>query len=109
VAEAAVSWAGPDALKGQALVAFVTCKGGVKAGRRLREELRSHVAKEIGPVAKPDDYSFRRDAAEDVVRENHARLLKQIAEGGDIKGDTTTLEDFQCACQLAKLRIMGIE
>jgi len=48
----------PDAMKGQALVAFVTVKGGVHADAALREELRQHVAKEIGPVAKPDDIRF---------------------------------------------------
>ena len=50
VAEAAVVGR-PDELKGQALVAFVTLKGGVKGTPELREELRQHVAKEIGPVA----------------------------------------------------------
>ena len=57
VAEAAVVGR-PDDLKGQALVAFVTVKSGVTADAKLREELRNHVAKEIGPVAKPDDIRF---------------------------------------------------
>src|SRR5262249_22238681 len=57
VAEAAVVGRA-DALKGQALVAFVTLKSGVNTDSTLREELRQHVAKEIGPVAKPDDIRF---------------------------------------------------
>src|ERR1700744_3090449 len=52
VAEAAVVGR-PDELKGQALVAFVTVKGGIKADAALRDELRNPVGKEIGPVAKP--------------------------------------------------------
>src|SRR4030095_2167280 len=51
VAEAAVVGR-PDELKGQALVAFVTLKSGILPAPKLREELRNHVAKEIGPIAK---------------------------------------------------------
>ncbi|HEX4342265.1 MAG TPA: acetate--CoA ligase, partial [Verrucomicrobiae bacterium] len=57
VAEAAVVGR-PDDLKGQALVAFVTLKTGIKGSPEIREELRQHVGKEIGPVAKPDDIRF---------------------------------------------------
>ena len=57
VAEAAVVGR-PDDLKGHALVAFVTLKSGIKGTPEVREELRQHVAKEIGPVAKPDDIRF---------------------------------------------------
>jgi acetyl-CoA synthetase len=101
VAEAAVVGRS-DALKGQALVAFVTLKGGVKAEPSLREELRSHVAKEIGPVAKPDDIRFAEMLPKTRSGKIMRRLLKQIAEGGDIKGDTTTLEDFSVLAKLGK-------
>ncbi|MGO9610393.1 MAG: acetate--CoA ligase, partial [Verrucomicrobiia bacterium] len=57
VAEAAVVGR-PDALKGQALVAFVTPRGGVKPTPELKEELRAHVATQIGSLAKPDDIRF---------------------------------------------------
>src|SRR5207249_10853417 len=57
VAEAAVVGR-PDELKGQALVAFVTVNGGFSTDGPLREELRNHVGKEIGAVAKPDDIRF---------------------------------------------------
>ena len=101
VAEAAVVGR-PDALKGQALVAFVTLKGGVKAEPSLREELRNHVGKEIGPVAKPDDIRFAEMLPKTRSGKIMRRLLKQIAGGGEIKGDTTTLEDFSVLAKLSK-------
>ncbi|HEY0455995.1 MAG TPA: acetate--CoA ligase, partial [Verrucomicrobiae bacterium] len=100
VAEAAVVGR-PDALKGQALVAFVTVKGGVTADSALREELRNHVAKEIGPVAKPDDIRFAEALPKTRSGKIMRRLLKQVAAGGEIKGDTTTLEDFGVLAKLA--------
>jgi acetyl-CoA synthetase len=100
VAEAAVVGR-PDALKGQALVAFVTLKGGVEATAQLREELRQHVAKEIGPVAKPDDIRFAEALPKTRSGKIMRRLLKQIAAGTEIKGDTTTLEDLNVLARLA--------
>ena len=99
VAEAAVVGR-PDELKGQALVAFVTLKTGVKATPELREELRQHVAKEIGPVAKPDDIRFAEALPKTRSGKIIRRLLKQIASGIEIKGDTTTLEDFNVLAKL---------
>jgi len=101
VAEAAVVGR-PDDLKGQALVAFVTLKGGVKAEPSLRDELRNHVAKEIGPVAKPDDIRFAEMLPKTRSGKIMRRLLKQIASGGEIKGDTTTLEDFSVLAKLSQ-------
>ncbi len=100
VAEAAVVGR-PDALKGQALVAFVTLKGNVQADGTLREELRQHVAKEIGPVAKPDDIRFAEALPKTRSGKIMRRLLKQIAAGTEIKGDTTTLEDLNVLARLA--------
>jgi len=100
VAEAAVVGR-PDELKGQALVAFVTLKTGVEASRALRDELRAHVAKEIGPVAKPDDIRFAEALPKTRSGKIMRRLLKQIASGGEIKGDTTTLEDLNVLAKLA--------
>ncbi len=100
VAEAAVVGR-PDELKGQAMVAFVTLKTGVPPNPELREQLRSHVAKEIGPVAKPDDIRFAEALPKTRSGKIMRRLLKQVAAGSDIKGDTTTLEDFSV---LARLR-----
>jgi acetyl-CoA synthetase len=100
VAEAAVVGR-PDELKGQALVAFVTLKGGVSTDGGLREELRQHVAKEIGPVAKPDDIRFTDALPKTRSGKIMRRLLKQIAAGTEIKGDTTTLEDLSVLAKLA--------
>ncbi len=100
VAEAAVVGR-PDALKGQALVAFVTLKSGVKAEPALREELRQHVAKEIGPVAKPDDIRFTEALPKTRSGKIMRRLLKQVAAGTEIKGDTTTLEDLNVLAKLS--------
>jgi acetyl-CoA synthetase len=100
VAEAAVVGR-PDSLKGQALVAFVILKGGVQASPELHEELRQHVAKEIGPVAKPDDIRFAEALPKTRSGKIMRRLLKQIAAGAEIKGDTTTLEDLNVLAKLS--------
>jgi acetyl-CoA synthetase len=99
VAEAAVVGR-PDELKGQALVAFVTLKTGVAATPAIRDELRAHVAREIGPVAKPDDIRFAESLPKTRSGKIMRRLLKQIASGVEIKGDTTTLEDFNVLSKL---------
>jgi acetyl-CoA synthetase len=100
VAEAAVVGR-PDEMKGQALVAFVTLKTGIHASPAIRDELRAHVAKEIGSVAKPDDIRFAEALPKTRSGKIMRRLLKQIAVGEDIKGDTTTLEDFNVLAKLA--------
>jgi acetyl-CoA synthetase len=101
VAEAAVVGR-PDDLKGQALVAFVTLKAGIKADSALRDELRSHVVKEIGAVARPDDIRFAEALPKTRSGKIMRRLLKQIASGSEIRGDTTTLEDFSVLTRLGK-------
>ncbi len=100
IAEAAVVGR-PDELKGQALVAFVTVKTGITPDHALRDELRAHVAKEIGPVAKPDDIRFAEALPKTRSGKIMRRLLKQIASGVEIKGDTTTLEDFSVLARLS--------
>jgi acetyl-CoA synthetase len=101
VAEAAVVGR-PDDLKGQALVAFVTLKGGVPADPSLRDEIRTHVAKEIGSVAKPDDIRFAEALPKTRSGKIMRRLLKQIASGTEIRGDTTTLEDLSVLTRLSQ-------
>ena len=91
----------PDELKGQALVVFVTLKTGVTAGKELREELRNHVGKEIGAVAKPDDIRFADALPKTRSGKIMRRLLKQVAAGVEIKGDTTTLEDLSVLAKLS--------
>jgi acetyl-CoA synthetase len=101
VAEAAVVGR-PDDLKGQALVAFVTLKGGIVGDKQLREELRQHVGKEIGPVAKPDDIRFAEGLPKTRSGKIMRRILKQIASGVEIKGDTTTMEDLSVLAKLSQ-------
>jgi acetyl-CoA synthetase len=100
VAEAAVVGR-PDELKGQALVCFVTLKTGQKASPELKNELRNHIGKEIGPVAKPDEVRFAEALPKTRSGKIMRRLLKQIASGVEIKGDTTTLEDINVIAKLA--------
>ncbi len=100
VAEAAVVGRN-DEVKGQALVAFVTLKSHIKPSPELRELLRNHVGKEIGPVAKPDDIRFTEALPKTRSGKIMRRLLKQVASGSsEIKGDVTTLEDFNVLAKL---------
>ena len=101
VAEAAVVGR-PDEIKGQGVVAFVTLKGGIKHGANLATELRNHVGKEIGPIAKPDDIRFTESLPKTRSGKIMRRLLKEICAGGEVSGDTTTLEDFQVIANLQK-------
>ncbi|MBT7873242.1 MAG: acetate--CoA ligase [Verrucomicrobia bacterium] len=102
VAEAAVVGR-PDEIKGQALVAFVTLKGSDKGDKKLLEELRQHVGKEIGPVAKPDNVRFADALPKTRSGKIMRRLLKQIAAGNvKVQGDTSTLEDANVIAQLSK-------
>ena len=91
VAEAAVVGRAHE-LKGQALAAFVTLKEGHPASDGLREELKGHVAKKIGALARPDDILFSADLPKTRSGKIMRRLLKDIAEGRAL-GDTTTLAD----------------
>jgi acetyl-CoA synthetase len=91
VAEAAVVGRADEA-KGQAIAAFVTVKEGITADDRLRRELREHVAKKIGAIARPDDILFAADLPKTRSGKIMRRLLRDIAEGRAL-GDTTTLAD----------------
>ncbi len=100
VAEAAVVGR-PDELKGQALVAFVTPKGGLKADETLRGELKEHVVREIGSIARPEEIRFTDALPKTRSGKIMRRLLRDIAAGNETVGDTTTLEDYSV---LARLR-----
>ena len=100
VAEAAVVGR-PDDLKGQGIVAFVTLEYGNEPSSELRQELRQWVAKEIGALARPDDIRFTQMLPKTRSGKIMRRLLRELATTGEVKGDTTTLEDFTV---LAKLR-----
>jgi acetyl-CoA synthetase len=100
VAEAAVVGR-PDDLKGQAISAFVTLEGGRTGSDQLKDELRAHVAKEIGALAKPDDIRFTDALPKTRSGKIMRRLLRELATSGSVAGDVTTLEDFSV---LEKLR-----
>ena len=101
VAEAAVVGR-PDEMKGQAVVAFLTLKNGVKPDPALKDALRAHVAREIGPIAKPDDIRFAEALPKTRSGKIMRRLLKEVAGSptGKIEGDTTTLEDLSVLASL---------
>jgi acetyl-CoA synthetase len=100
VAEAAVVGRADD-LKGQAIAAFVTLKAGLQPSDELKNELRTWVAHEIGSLAKPDDIRFTDSLPKTRSGKIMRRLLRDVASGTELKGDTTTLEDISV---LAKLR-----
>lgn len=91
----------PDEVKGQAISVFVTLEGGRKGDDALKEELRAHVAKEIGALAKPDDIRFTDALPKTRSGKIMRRLLREIAAGAEVAGDVTTLEDLSV---LEKLR-----
>jgi acetyl-CoA synthetase len=100
VAEAAVV-ARPDELKGSGIVAFVTLEGSQTATEGLNRELREHVVKEIGALARPDEIRFTDALPKTRSGKIMRRLLREIATSGTVAGDVTTLEDFSV---LEKLR-----
>jgi acetyl-CoA synthetase len=91
----------PHDLKGQAIAAFVTLGSEHVASEDLKKELKAHVAKEIGALARPDDIRFTDMLPKTRSGKIMRRLLRDVAAGRESTGDTTTLEDFGI---LAKLR-----
>ena len=98
VAEAAVVGRTHE-LKGQALAAFVTLKDGNAASATLKDELKEHVTRKIGAIARPDDIFFSADLPKTRSGKIMRRLLKDIAEGRTL-GDTTTLADPNVVARL---------
>ncbi|HRN19726.1 MAG TPA: AMP-binding protein, partial [Trueperaceae bacterium] len=92
VAEAAVVGRLDD-LKGQAIVAFVTLEQGFEPSEELRQELRKHVASEIGSIARPDEVRFAPSLPKTRSGKIMRRLLRSVASGEEVIGDTSTLED----------------
>lgn len=105
VAEAAVVGR-PDELKGQAVVCFVTLKTGFSASKALSDELRKHVRLAIGPVATPDEIRITEALPKTRSGKIMRRILKEVASGKSVTGDTTTLEDLSI---LAKLSVANEE
>ena len=101
VAEAAVVGR-PDEIRGQGIVAFVTLEQGFDATATLREELRKHVATEIGAIARPDEVRFADALPKTRSGKIMRRLLRSVAAGQELIGDTSTLEDRGVVEQLQR-------
>ncbi len=98
VAEAAVVGRAHE-IKGQAIAAFVTVKEGIAATKDLVDELKAHVTRKIGAIARPDDILFAADLPKTRSGKIMRRLLRDIAEGKAL-GDTTTLADPNVVARL---------
>jgi acetyl-CoA synthetase len=99
VAEAAVV-GHPDEIKGQGVSAFITLKAGIEPTEAVKAQLRQWVAQEIGPIAKPDDIRFTDALPKTRSGKIMRRLLRELAAGNDVTGDTTTLEDLSTITRL---------
>jgi acetyl-CoA synthetase len=91
VAEAAVVGAN-DPLSGQAIIGYVILRGGFDSSDALREEIRQHVSKKLGPIARPKAVLVVPDLPKTRSGKIMRRLLRDVAEGR-VLGDTTTLAD----------------
>ncbi|HSQ56833.1 MAG TPA: acetyl-coenzyme A synthetase, partial [Gemmata sp.] len=100
VAEAAVVGR-PDEIKGEGIVCFVTLKQGFPPNDELKAELKTHVAHNIGSLARPDDVRFTEALPKTRSGKIMRRFLRDVAAGRESTGDATTLEDYSV---LAKLR-----
>jgi acetyl-CoA synthetase len=99
VAEAAVVGK-PDEIKGEGIACFVTLRGGMDPSEDLKKELREHVVKEIGALARPDEIRFTEGLPKTRSGKIMRRLLRDIASGRQTTGDTTTLEDYSVMARL---------
>jgi acetyl-CoA synthetase len=99
VAEAAVVGR-PDELTGTAVVAFVTLQGGREGDEALKADLKAHVTREIGALARPSDIRFAPLLPKTRSGKIMRRLLKEVAGGGEARGDMTTLEDLNVLAAL---------
>jgi acetyl-CoA synthetase len=100
VAEAAVV-SKPDEIKGEDVVAFVTLENTYSPSEELSKELKQHVVKEIGAIARPSEIRFTDALPKTRSGKIIRRLLRSIAAGQEVSGDTSTLEDLSV---LDKLR-----
>ena len=92
VAEAAVVGK-PDEIKGEDIVAFITLEGGHDGNDELTKELRQHVTEEIGSIARPGEIRFTDALPKTRSGKIMRRLLRNLAAGQEVSGDTSTLED----------------
>jgi len=88
-------------IKGQAIAAFVTIKAGRPQTEELKKEIKEHVAKKIGALARPDDVIYAAELPKTRSGKIMRRLLRDVAEGRAL-GDTTTLADATVVSELKK-------
>jgi len=91
----------PHDLKGQAIAAFVTVSGR-EPDDAFRQELKQHVRTQIGALAEPDDLRFTAALPKTRSGKIMRRLLRDIAAGHEVVGDTSTLEDFSVLATLSE-------
>jgi acetyl-CoA synthetase len=103
VAEAAVVGR-PDELKGEEVVAFVTLEGTQTPSEELKAALKQHVVQEIGAIARPGEIRFADALPKTRSGKIMRRLLRNLASGSGLVGDTSTLEDLSV---IDKLREEG--
>ncbi|MBC7785043.1 MAG: AMP-dependent synthetase, partial [Burkholderiales bacterium] len=99
VAEAAVVGI-PHEMKGQGIAAFVTLRTGQTASEDLKKQLIQTVRQQIGALATPDQIRFTESLPKTRSGKIMRRLLKEVASGNKVMGDTTTLEDFSVLAKL---------
>lgn len=101
VAECAVVGV-PHEIKGNAIAAFVTLRSGETPLPALKEALMKHVVEQLGAVARPEQIRFTQTLPKTRSGKIMRRLLREIATSGQVRGDTTTLEDFSVLAKLAE-------
>ena len=101
VAEAAVCGRA-DPITGQAIVAFVTLNGGAESTEEIVKELRAHVGKKIGPIARPASVVITQELPKTRSGKIMRRLLRDVAENREL-GDTTTLADPTVLAKIQQL------
>ncbi|MDP9295153.1 MAG: acetate--CoA ligase [Actinomycetota bacterium] len=105
VAEAAVV-SRPDPQLGEAIVAFCTLKSGFEGDEKMAEELREHVAKMIGKIARPHALIFTDDLPKTRSGKIMRRLLRDLAHGREL-GDVTTLANSEVVEQIREMSASG--
>ena len=101
VAEAAVVGR-PHEIKGQGIAAFVTLKESVKATAATERNLKAHVTKAIGAIARPDEIHLTPALPKTRSGKIMRRILKELVATGGVTGNITTLEDFSVVSNLQK-------
>jgi acetyl-CoA synthetase len=102
VAEAAVIGK-PHETKGESIASFVVLKKGVESSDQLKNELRDHVSKELGKLARPDEIWFVHDVPKTRSGKIMRRVIRAKALGQEV-GDTSTLANPEAVDEIGKAR-----